>query len=279
MKEENDLPDKREGAGLIWNISGKLVMPVRDNGPIAQPKRLDGQMGRVEDEKVKVAQAREGTEETALVREGETTELGVPENIRGSELEHNLVRTYRRAGSDQNSSLPEIDDVFYFEASQEIPENMPQAEVDAGHLTGYTYEITDDISEERMNDLKIDVDPQQVSEGDLAIYDLEHRVNDGEVTHFDRPVAMLDPEEDQIEIYRNGERQYQGDVAGLSDFLEEEYSWDMSDVDHPATAKVQTRLDAYNDRLGENTGEVLVNDQYTEALEEIGDKFRDVPQP
>ncbi len=279
MEEENNLPDKREGAGLIWNLSGNLVMPLRDNGPIAQPKRLDGQMGRVEDEKVKVAQAREGTEETALVCEGDTTELGVPENIRDTELEHNLVRTYRRAGGDENSSLPEIDDVFYYEASQEVPENMPQAEVDAGHITGYTYEVTDDISEERINDLKIDVDPREVSSGELAIYDLEHMVNDGEVTHFDRPVAMLDPEQDEIEIYRNGEKQYQGGVAGLSDFLEEEYGWDMSDVDRPATAKVQARLDAYDGRLGEETGEVLVNDQYMEALWEVGESFRGFPQP
>ncbi len=279
MENENDLPDKREGAGLIWNMSGNLVMPVRDNGPIPQPKRLDGQMGRVEDGKVKVAQAREGTEETALVREGENTELGVPENIRGSELEHNLVRTYRRAGSDENSSLPEIDDVFYYEASQEVPESMPQAEVDAGHITGYTYEITDDISEERMNDLSIDIDPDRVGE-DLAVYDLEHMVGDeGEVTHFDRPVAMLDPEGDHVEIYRNGERQYSGDVSGLKGFMAEEYDWDMEDVSHPATAKVQARLKAYEDSLGDQTREELVNDQYWDSMDDIDAAFSDFPQP
>lgn len=280
MTDNRNLPNKREGAGLIWNIDGKLAMPIRDNGPIPQPKRLDGQMGRVEDEKVKEAQEREGTEETAIVREGEGAELGVPENIRGTELEHNLVRTYRRAGSDEGSSLPEVEDVFYYEASQQVPEGMSSTEVDAGHVTGYTFEITDDISEERINELAVGVDSEEIQEGDLALYDLEHMVGeDGEVTHFDRPVAFLDPQEDEIAVYRSGELQYQGEVSGLKDFLEEEYEWDMSDVDHPATAKVQARLNAYGDRLGKQTRETFVNDAYMEALSEIGDAFRNAPEP
>lgn len=278
MTDDRKLPDKREGAGLIWNINGKLAMPIRDNGPIPEPKRLDGQMGRVEDELVKVAQEREGTEETAIVREGEQNELGVPANIRDSELEHNLVRTYRRAGSDENSPLPEIDDVFYYEASQQVPEGMPTTEVDAGHVTGYTFEITDDISEERVNELDVDLNPENIRGGDLALYDLEHMAGD-EVTHFDRPVALLDPEDDQIEVYRSGECQYQGDVEGLKDFLTDEYDWDMSDVEHPATAKVQARLDAYDDQLGDQTREMFVNDEYMEALSDIGDAFRNAPQP
>ena len=72
MTDNKDLPDMRFGAGLLMNLKGedKFLLPVRDAGAPSQPKRLDGQMGiKEQDESVEEAQAREGTEETVLVRE------------------------------------------------------------------------------------------------------------------------------------------------------------------------------------------------------------------
>lgn len=279
MRHTDRLPDTRNGAGLLWNLHGTHVLPIRDNGPIAQPKRIDGQMGMVEDELVKDAQTREGTEETAIVREHDgQVELGIPSLIKGTEMEENLIETYKTAREDENSPLPELDGTFTYGATQQVPDGMPTKEADAGHLTGYTYEVTDDVSQELMNDLSVDLYADDLLDGDLAVYDLEH-MEDDNVIHFDRPVALLDPQDDEIAVYRGGELEYNGDVAGFQDFLEDEYDWDMSDIETPATAKVQARLDAYGDELGEQTSETLVDDAYMDGIAQIGRAFEEMPEP
>jgi len=283
MKHDERLPDTRFGAGLLNKLEGEeaFLLPVRDAGAPSQPMRLDGQMGIVEDEKIKEAQNREGTEETVFVREdGDSAEIGVPETIRGTELEHNLVRTYRNAGRDENSPLPEADGVFYFEASQEIGEGMPSTEIEQGrHETGYTVEVTDDVSTELMNDHVIDIGYDEIVDGDISVYDLEHMEDGDDVIHFDRPTALLEPTEDEIKVFRGGELEYDGDVAGFTDFLSEEYDWDMDEVETPATAKVQARMDAYGDELGEQTSEEFVNDEYMEAVSALGEAYRAFPAP
>lgn len=284
MKHENRLPETRFGAGLLTKLEGgdAFVLPIRDNGPIAQPKRIDGQMGiKEKDESVEEAQAREGTEETAFVRETEDlVELGIPETVRGTRIGENIVETYKTAGRDEGSPLPAIDGLFYFDASQVVPEGMPSVEAErGGYETGYTWEVTDDVSMELMNDHEVAVSREDIFEGDIKVYDLEHMETDDGVVHFDRPTALLEPTEDRIAVFRSGELQYQGDVSGFRDFLSEEYSWDMSDVETAATAKVQARMDAYGDELGSQTAEEFVNDAYMEGVSGIGDAFNDLPNP
>lgn len=283
MRHDERLPDTRFGAGLLNKLEGEdtFVLPVRDGGAPSQPMRLDGQMGIVEDEKIKEAQAREGTEETVFVRENDgSAEIGVPKTIRGTDLEHNLVRTYRNAQRDESSPLPEADDVFYFEASQEVGEGMPSTEIEQGrHETGYTVEVTDDTSTELMNDHVVDFSYEDIVDGDVNVYDLEHMETDDGVIHFDRPTAILEPTEDKISVFRGGEPEYQGDVAGFTDFLSEEYDWDMDEVETPATAKVQARMDAYGDKLGEQTSEEFVNDEYMEAVSALGEAYNAFPEP
>lgn len=284
MTHDERLLDTRFGAGLLNKLEGEdaFVLPVRDAGAPSQSMRLDGQMGIVEDEKIKQAQAREGTEETVFVREdGDSAEIGVPETIRGTELEYNLVRTYRNAGRDENSPLPEADGVFYFEASQEVGEGMPSTEIEQGrHETGYTIEKTDDVSTELMNDHVIDIGYDEIVDGDISVYDLEHMEDGDEVIHFDRPTALLEPTEDRIKVFRGGELKYDGDVKGFTDFLTEEYDWDMDGVETPATAKVQARMDAYkDDELGEQTADEFINDEYMEAVSVLGDAYRALPEP
>lgn len=281
MRHTDRLPESRNGAGLLWNMNGTHVMPIRDNGPIAQPKRADGQMGMVEDELVKNAQAREGTEETAIIRyEDDRVELGVPSLIEGTPLEENLLDTYQTAREDDNSPLPAIDGTFTYDAAQETPDGMPQKEVDAGHVTAYTYEVTDSVSQELMNDLAIDIEPEEIKDGSMEVYDLEHMTtDDDDVIHFDRPVAMLDAEDDTITVYRSGQQDYHGPVDEFESFLEDEYDWEMTNVTAPATAKVQARLDAYGDQLGDTTEDVMVNQAYMQGLSAIGDAFDDMPAP
>lgn len=283
MTHDERLPDTRFGAGLLTRLEGEdaFVLPVRDAGAPSQPMRLDGQMGIVEDEKIKEAQAREGTEETVFVRENDgSAEIGVPETIRDTELEHNLVRTYRNAGRDESSPLPEADGVFYFEASQEVGEGMPSTEIEQGrHETGYTVEVTDDVSTELMNDHVVDFSYEDIVDGDISVYDLEHMETDDGVIHFDRPTALLEPTEDQISVFRGGELEYRGDVAGFTDFLSEEYDWDMEEIETPATAKVQARMDAYGDELGEQTSEEFVNDEYMDAVSALGEAYEAFPEP
>lgn len=284
MTHNERLPDTRFGAGLLTRLENEdaFVLPVRDAGAPSQPKRLDGQMGiKEKDESVEGAQAREGTEETVFVRENEdSTEIGVPETIRDTELEHNLIRTYRNAQRDDGSPLPEADSVFYFESSQEVPEGLPTMEAEAGgYETGYTWEVTEDASMELMNDHVVDFSYEDIMEGDINVYDLEHMETDDGVIHFDRPTALLEPTEDQIAVFKSGELEYHGDVAGFGDFLQGEYDWDMDEVDTYATAKVQARMDAYGDKLGSQTSEELVNDKYMNAVSDLGESFRNFPTP
>jgi hypothetical protein len=284
MTHDERLPDTRFGTGLITRLEGEdsFVMPVRDDGPIPMPKRLDGQMGiKEKDESVEEAQAREGTEETVFVREEDgETQIGAPETIRGTELEHNLVRTYRTARRDGESPLPEIDDVFYFGASQEVGEGMPKTEAEeGGYETGYTWEVSDDVSKELMNDHVVDIDSQEILEGGIEVYDLEYMEDEGEVQHFDRPTAVLDPVEDEIAVFRSGELQYCGEVEDFRDFLSEEYGWDMGQVDTLATAKVQARMDAYGDELGDQSYQEFVDQEYMEAVSRLGDAFQQFPEP
>ncbi len=281
MKHDERLPDTRLGAGLLNRLEDDvLVLPIRDAGAPSQPKRLDGQMGiKEKDESIEEAQAREGTEETVFIREKDETALGIPETIRDTELEYNLVRKYRKASEDQESTLPEAEDVFYYEASQEAPEGMPVMETEAGgYSTAYTWEVTEDVSKELMNDHVVEIDSDSVKSGELKVYDLEHMETEDGVIHFDRPTALLEPEEDRITVFRSGELQYQGDVEGLEDFLSEEYGWEMDEVDTMATAKVGARLDAYEE-IGWQTEQAFINDEYMEALDEIGESFQDLPAP
>lgn len=283
MTQNEKLPDIRFGAGLLTRLAGDaFVLPVRDAGAPSQPMRIDGQMGiKEKDESIEEAQAREGTEETVFVREKEdSVEIGVPETIRDTDLEHNLVRTYRNAGRDEESPLPEADGVFYFEASQEVGEDMPRTEAESGgYETGYTWEKTDDISMELMNDHVVDFTVDEVLDGDMAVYDLEHMETEDGVNHFDRPTAVLEPTEDRIAVIRGGEVEYRGDVEGFTDFLSEEYDWDMDEVDTPATAKVQARLDAYGDELGPQTSEEFINDEYMNTVTGLGEAFEDLSAP
>ena len=283
MKHDERLPDTRFGAGLLTRLEGEdsFVLPVRDAGAPSQPKRIDGQMGIVEDEKIKEAQAREGTEETVFVREdGESVEIGVPETIRGTELEYNLIRTYRNAGRDEGSPLPEADGVFYFEASQEIGEGMPSTEIEQGrHETGYTVEVTDDVSTELMNDHVVEIGYDEIIDGEVSVYDLEHMEDGDDVIHFDRPTVLLEPTQDQLKVFRSGNLEYNGDVSGFTGFLAEEYGWDMEEVETPATAKVQARMDAYGDELGEQTLQEFVNEEYMEAVSNLGETYGAFPRP
>lgn len=285
MTHEKRIPDTRLGAGLLTKLQrdDSFIVSIRDDGPIAQSKRADGQMGiKEKDESIERAQAREGTEEAVFVREtGDSTELGVPETIRSTELEHNLVKTYRAAGRDESSPLPEADGVFYFEASQEVPEGMPSMEADdGGYRTGYTWEVLDgDVSKELMNDHVVNLKRGDIMEGDINVYDLEYMESEGEVTHFNRPTALLEPKQDRIAVFREGDLEYEGDVEGFQDFLEEEYDWDMDEVDTPATAKVQARMDAYGDKLGQQTSREFVNDKHMQAISGIGEAFSNSPEP
>lgn len=289
MEDNKGLPDTRFGAGLLTRLEGEdtFVLPVRDDGPIAMPKRIDGQMGvKEKDEAIEEAQAREGTEETAFVKETEEGNyLGVPNTIEGTELEDNLVDTYNTARSDEGSPLPEVDGVFYFEASQEVPDGMSVAETEKeGYETGYTWEISGDVSMELMNDHVVDIDSEEILKGDISVYDIEHMETDDGAVHFDRPTVLLDPTDDDVAVFRGGEKQYRGDVEGFRDHLANEYGWDMDEVDTMATAKVQARLNAYEDdaveeELGEQSARELVNQDYKEAISELGDMFNNFPEP
>jgi len=285
MTHEERLPDTRLGAGLLTKLQGtdSYIVSIRDDGPIAQSKRADGQMGiKEKDESIERAQAREGTEEAVFVKETEGfVELGVPETIRGTELEHNLVRTYRTAGRDETSPLPEADGVFYFEASQEVPEGMPTMEAEnGGYRTGYTWEVLDgDVSKELMNDHVVDLERGDIMERDISVYDLEYMETDEGVTHFNRPTALLEPKQDRIAVFRGGQLEYEGDVEGFQDFLQDEYGWDMDEVNTPATAKVQARMDAYGDQLGQQTSREFVNDKYMQGISGIGEAFSNFPEP
>lgn len=284
MTHNERLPDARFGAGLLTRLEDEdaFILPVRDAGAPSQPMRLDGQMGiKEKDESVEDAQAREGTEETVFVREGNgSAEIGVPETIRDTELEHNLIRTYRSAQRDEESPLPEADGVFYFEASQEVPDGMPTMEAEAGgYRTGYTWEVTDDASMELMNDHEVGLGSDELVGGEVTVYDLEHMETDDGVIHFDRPTALLEPTEDKVSVFRGGELQYQGDVAGLRGFLSEEYGWEMDEIKTAATAKVGARLDAYGDELGKQASEEFVNDEYMEAVSNLGNAFQNFPEP
>jgi|GEM_PF-1998216 len=278
MTQNKKLPDIRFGAGLLTRLAEhEFVLPVRDAGAPNQPMRIDGQMGiKEKDESIEEAQAREGTEETVFVREREgSVEIGVPETIRDTDLEYNLVRTYRNARRDEESPLPEADSVFYFEASQEVGDRMPTTEAESGgYETGYTWEKTDDISMELMNDHEVDISVEDVLDGDITVYDLEHMETDDEVVHFDRPTAVLEPTEDMIAVIRGGKIEYRGSVDGFTDFLDEEYGWDMGEVDTPATAKVQARLNAYGDELGPQTSEEFINDEYINTVTGLREAFK-----
>lgn len=283
MTHKERLPDARFGAGLLTKLEDEdtFILPVRDAGAPSHPMRLDGQMGiKEKDESIEDAQAREGTEETVFVRERDgSAEIGVPETIRDTELEHNLIRTYRNAQRDEKSPLPEADEVFYFEASQEVPEGMPTMEAEAGgYQTGYTWEVSDDVSMELMNDHEVGFSSDEVVDGGVTVYDLEHMETEDGVVHFDRPTALLEPTEDRITVFRSGEIQYHGGVAGLRDFLSEEYDWEMEDIQTVATAKVGARLDAYSDKLGEQASEEFVNDEYMEAVSKFGNAFQNFPK-
>lgn len=282
MTHNEKLPDTRFGAGLLTRLEGEdtFVLPVRDNGPIAMPKRIDGQMGVKEvDEAIEEAQAREGTEETAFVKETEDgTFLGVPSTIEDTYLEDNLVETYRTARTDESSPLPEFDGVFYFEASQEVPEGMPTTEAEnGGYQTGYTWEVSDDVSQELMNDNVVDISSEEILEGNISVYDIEHMETDDGAVHFDRPTVVLDTTEDEIAVFRSGEKEYKGDVEGFRDHLSNEYDWDMDEIDNMATAKVQARLDAYDDKLGPQSSEELVDQDYMEAISNVGEAFEAFP--
>lgn len=284
MTHNDRLPDARFGAGLLTRFEGEnaFLLPVRDAGAPSQPMRLDGQMGiKEKDESIEDAQAREGTEETVFVRESdESVEIGVPETIQGTELEHNLIRTYRGAQRDEESPLPEADGVFYFDASQKVPEGMPTTEAEAGgYRTAYTWEVTEDASMELMNDHEVEFSSDEAIDGEITVYDLEHMEADDGVIHFDRPTALLEPTEDQVSVFRSGELEYRGEVEGLRDFLQEEYGWKMNEVETLATAKVQARMDAYGDELGNQTYREFVNDEYMEAASELGNTFQNFPSP
>jgi len=284
MKHKQKLPNARFGAGLLTKLENEdaFILPVRDAGAPSQPKRLDGQMGiKEKDESIEDAQAREGTEETVFVRESNgSAAVGVPETIRDTKLEHNLIRTYRNAQRDEESSLPELDRVFYFESSQKVPEGMPAMEAESGgYQTGYTWEVTDDSSMELMNDHEVGISSDDIVDGDTQIYDLEHMETDDGVIHFDRPTALLEPTEDKITVFRSGELEYQGDIVGFQNFLQEEYDWGMDEVDTYATAKVQARLDAYGDNLGAQTSDDFIKDEYIEAVSDIGNAFQNFPSP
>jgi len=288
MTENNsDLPDMRFGAGLLTRLEGEdvFVLPVRDNGPIAMPKRIDGQMGvKEQDESIEEAQAREGSEETAFVKETEEgTYLGIPTTIQDTELEDNLLDTYRTAGLDVDSPLPDFDGVFYFEASQEVPDGMSTVEAeDEGYETGYTWEIDEDVSMELMNDYMVGIGYEEIVEGEIDIYDIEHMETDDGAVHFDRPTVLLEPTEDRVAVFRGGEKEYEGDVEGFRDHLSSEYGWGMEDVDTPATAKIQARMHAYKDdasegSLGDQSSEQLINDEYMGRLSKLGKAFQDFP--
>ena len=290
MGENNaDLPNMRFGVGLLTRLEGedKFVLPVRDNGPIAMPKRIDGQMGvKEQDESIEEAQSREGSEETAFVKETEDeTLLGVPTTIQGTELEDNLFETYQRASLDEDSPLPDFDGVFYFEASQEVPDGMSTVEAeDEGYETGYTWEIDEDVSMELMNDHMVGIGYEEIVEGEIDIYDIEYMETDEGAIHFNRPTVLLEPTEDQVTVFRSGEKEYEGDVEGFRDHLSNEYGWDMEEVGTPATAKVQARMHAYKDdasegNLGDQSSEQLINDEYMNRLIQLGEAFEGFPSP
>ena len=147
-----------------------------------------------------------------------------------------------------------------------------------GYETGYTLEASDDFSLELMNDQVVDISSEEVLDGDVSVYDLEHMETDDGVIHFDRPTALLDPVEDEVAVLRGGELEYHGSVSGLGEFLAEQYEWNMEEVGTGATVKVGARIEAL-ENPGSESYEEFVNDDYAEAMSKLGDAFRSFPKP
>lgn len=266
------LPDLKYGAGLVWKVqdSPVLMLPVRDEKAPADPARIDCQTGKIEDEDLVSAQMREGTEETAIVRESdEKVELGIPTLIKDTKFEESLKYYYEGARCDDSSPLPEYDSTFYYESSICLPCGLPEKSLNSEYKTGYLMNFENDtVTEELLNQMTVGLDLSDLITGDYTIYDIEN-MRYPEYNHFDRPVLLLNYENGECSAYKSGDMIYQGHVSEFRRFLKSDMDWEVDD--EISTCKTQAVLHCLE--CCESVDDELVQDDYIDRLRSVGDSI------
>lgn len=267
-----NLPNIRSGAGLFWKLKDEPVycFTIRDSGAPTNPNRIDIQAGKVESEKMKNAQIREGTEETVIVKKNSNKiSMGVPNSIKDTKTEENLKNRYAKLARRTNSHIKSYDSNFYYNSNISKPVDLPSYELEDDYISGYTIEFQNDISIELICSLTIDFEKDLLmTESEYKIYDIEYYIDQkGNVKYHNRPSILLNIDTGYFVIYHCGFIKDQGYISNIHSVLSRNFGWDMKNVKTPATSKVQSILKY--DSACDEVQNTLVSDDYINKLSSI----------
>lgn len=221
--------------GLSWKLKDKSIFIFCLRGPNAplKPLHIDTFSGKNKSgESLIETQFREGTEETIMTHENN---IVIPDVFKNTNIEKNIVYRYSKI-SEKYDYLPDINNKEYIKTELKEPDVLPFLE--DLYNTSYTISSENDITIELLRDLVFNIDKKELL-NKYNIYDIEASF-DNEIIHYNRPTVIIDIDKDEVNIIKNNNLMFKGDLKKALGYIKNEYSLN---IDIPiSTIKVQHRL-------------------------------------
>ncbi|MFQ3275237.1 MAG: hypothetical protein ACI9LV_000774 [Candidatus Nanohaloarchaea archaeon] len=223
----------RLGGGLQIVENGYFIGPVRDPDAPRKPCCLDISAGLMEpDEGMKATQVREGAEEVVRVRDGE---VFLPNLVQNAEVVEQVTSTIAEAIEDPESPFEHRFNLNFYSSEARTPTNTPEVWIQGHSLhdweTGVAIEDDNSPSYEMVNYI-VENPPEDVKPVDAEVVEV-----DGEVNWLDRFVYRFHPTTGEAELYKSGEKAFEGSFPEMIEFLEEEFGESVG-----STVKVKAAL-------------------------------------
>lgn len=209
----------RLGGGLQIVQDGFLVGPVRGSDAPRKPACLDISAGLMEpDEGMKSTQVREGAEEVVRIKDGK---IYLPDLVKEASVVEQVTSTIAEAIEDENSPFEHGFDLEFYSSDARVPSNTEEFWIQGHSLhdweTGITVEEENTPSYELVNYV-VETPPEGVHPIDTEVVERENQHN----LWLDRMVYRFHPMTGEAELYKSGEKVFEGEFSEMIERLREE---------------------------------------------------------
>lgn len=234
----SEITNNIEGVGVIPRIAGTnwYILPIRDDEAPLSPKRVGICSGGIKDT-FEQTLYEEFLEELHFTQDGQL--LLQETNLSTDHAKKHKQHFYSEAAA-TTDILPKINYQFpQINTNYSLFDSVPQYSID-GDLT---YNIVPEIRQNKFRSYQamqvadMDITEHQLLSDEIQIYDGEMIESEG--IYINRPVSLVNPEQDTIKYYRGGVHIGTSTLTEVSQFFENTFNWNMSHIQNPFLEKTQ----------------------------------------
>lgn len=202
----------RLGGGLQIVQNGFLIGPVRGPNAPRKPACLDISAGLMEpDEGMKSTQVREGAEEVVRIKDGK---VFLPDLVKEADVIEQVTSTIAEAIEDESSPFEHGFDLEFYSSDVRVPTDTQEVWIQGHSMhdweTGITVEEENTSSYELVNYV-VENPPKNVHPIDTEVVEREDQPN----LWLNRMVYRFHPMTGEAELYKSGEKVFEGDFSEM----------------------------------------------------------------